>query len=304
MARTKKFSASRPAKNNPIPYTDHLRKVYEFATAERTVRSGGVAETLTNVDIMVRKQFEAGVSGKTLAQRDYLQLAQFADVARGEHIRERCEYWSEVKARNQRIIDQACAAKVPIPRVLPHPDDIIVDWKDGVQIPGPMDDAEWKKFDETVRVRNALFLQQAMENAINGVRLHDRPTLGAAGLLGYLLNRLLPPSLRLSDFEWIERVDRLSRLSKRDALKQCRAAWRIAGARAARGKLFGTREMLLPMLDALKDLVDAGLRQKADPQGYEEALHAMVAAADEFRRSAPKLNLFKSGESYDEEGAA
>lgn len=213
MARTKKYSASHPAKDNAIPYTDHLRKVHEFATAERSVRSGGVTETLTNADIMLRKQFEAGIAGKSFAQRDYLHQTQLAATVRQEYVRERCEYWSGVKASNQRRIDQARAAKLSSPRVRPHPDDIIIDWEDGVRIPGPMDDGEWKKFDETVRVRDALFLQQAMENAINGVRLRDRPTLGAPGLLGYLLNGLLPPSLRMSDVEWMDRVDRLSRLS-------------------------------------------------------------------------------------------
>jgi hypothetical protein len=301
MAQSRKSHLSRAAKAAPVPFSDHQKKVYDFATAERTVRSGGVTETLSNVDIMLRKQFEAGVAGKTLAQRDYIHQFQLAEDARRAHIEEKCVFWSEVKARHRRIIDKARAEKAPIPRVLPHPDDIIIDWANGVRIPGPIDEADYKKFDETVRMRDALFVQQAMEDCINGIRLRDRPTMGGAGLLGYLLNQLLPPSFRMTDYQWIDRVERLSRLSKRDSLKDCRAAWQKVGARVARGRQFGTREKLIPMLDALKDLVDAGLQQKADPQGYEEALHACVMATDDFRRSAPQLKLVTPATSGDEE---
>ncbi len=301
MAQSAKPRLSRAAKAGHAPYSDHQKKVYDFATAERTVRSGGVTETLSNIDIMTRKQFEAGISGKTLAQRDYIHGFQMAQEARRAHIEEQCTLLSVVKARHQRIIDKARAEKAPIPRVLPHPDDILIDWTNGVRLPGPLDEVDWKRFDQTVRMRDALFVQQAMEDCINRIRLLDRPTLGAAGLLGYLLNQLLPPSLRMTDFQWMDRVDRLSRLSTRDCLKDCRAAWRKAGVVVARGKQFGTREKLTPMLAALRDLVDAGMQQKGDPQGYEEALHACVVATDEFRRSAPQLKLVKSETTGDKE---
>ncbi|NJN35768.1 MAG: hypothetical protein HC794_00405 [Nitrospiraceae bacterium] len=304
MAQYAKPRLSRAVKTSPAPYSEHQKKVYDFATAERTVRSGGVTETLSNIDIMVRKQFEAGVSGKTLAQRDYIREFQLAQEARRAHIEEQCIFWSEVKAKHQRVIDNARAERVPIPWVLPHPDDIIIDWTNGVRLPGPLDEVDWKRFDQTVRMRDALFVQQAMEDCVNGIRLRDRPTLGAAGLLGFLLNQLLPPSLRLTDFQWIEKVDRLSRLSTRDCLKDCRAAWRKAGVMVARGKQFGTREKLTPMLAALRDLVDAGLQQKADPQGYEEALQACALATDDFRRSAPKMNLMTSKTTGDKESCA
>ena len=143
-----------PVKDTSILYSDHQKKIYEFATAERTVRSGGVTETLSNVDIMLRKQFEAGVSGKTLAQRDYIRQFQQAEDARRTEIESRCALWSGVKARHQAIIDRAHAAQAPVPRVLPHPDDIIIDWTDGIRLPGPVDETDWKKFDETVRLRD------------------------------------------------------------------------------------------------------------------------------------------------------
>lgn len=304
MSRTNKPNADRSTKGTAVPYTNHLKKVVEFANSERSVRSGGVTETLSNIDIMIRKQFEAGLSGKTLAQRDYIELVQRAELARSAHIKDQCERWTKIKEAHQGIIDRAKAAKSPIPRVLPHPDDILVDWSSGVRIPGPIDDEDWKRFDQTVRMRDALFVQQAMEDCLNGVRLGNRPTLGGAGLLGYFFNETLPPSLRMSEFAWIDRVGRLSRLSKRDILKQSRASWRALGVRVARGKQFGTAEKLKPMLSAMFDLAKACLNQKSDPNGYEEALQDCAIAINEFRASAPKANGTHRKDAQDEESAA
>jgi hypothetical protein len=304
MSRSKKLNTNRPAKGAVIPYTDHLKKVIDFANSERTVRSGGVTETLSNIDIMVRKQFEAGLAGKTLAQRDYIDLVQRAEQARSGYINDQCERWTRIKEANQRIMDLAKAANAPIPRVLPHPDDILIDWANGVRVPGPIDEEDWMRFDQTVRIRDALFVQQAMEDCLNGVRLGDRPTLGGAGLLGYFFNETLPPSLRMSNFAWIDRVDKLSRLSQRDLLKRCRAAWWALGVRAARGKHFGSVEKLKPTLTAMYDLAKACLNQKSDPQGYEESLKDCAFAITEFRASASKVKGVGLRDAENEESAA
>lgn len=128
-----------------------------------------------------------------------------------------------------------------------------------------------------------------MEDCVKGVRLRDRPAAGSPGILGFHLNSLLPPSLRMSDRCWMDRVGKLSLLSKRDILKECKAAWRRAGARVLRGQQFGRPDELMRMLHALHDMVETGQHKTANPQRYEEAIHACVIATDAFRRSAPKL---------------
>jgi hypothetical protein len=299
MARPRNPNPSRPARASVPPYTDQLRKFYEFASTERLVRSGGITETLTNADIMLRKQFEAGVAGKTLAQRDYLHQVRLAEQARREHLDAECAFWSRVKEAHQRQIDQDLAAKKPRPRVLPHPDDIIIDWSNGVRIIGPVDEEALTRYEHGIRVRDALFVQQAMEDCVNGVRIKDRPTLGAPGLLAFFLNELLPPSLRMSEFDWIHRVDRLSRLSQRDVLKACRKAWRSAGVTVVRGQTFGSREKLMPMLHTSIALTKAAMRQKADPQGYEASIEACAMAMMEFRNSAQRVKAKASGRHAD-----
>lgn len=304
MPRSKKPNADRPARGADTPYTDHMKNVLDFANSERTVRSGGVTETLSNIDIMVRKQFEAGLAGKTLAQRDYIDLVHRAERARNAHTKDQCERWSVIKDVHQRMIAQAKTAGAPIPRLLPHPDDILIDWSNGVRIVGPIDEEDWEHFDQTVRMRDALFLQQAMEDCLNGVRLLNRPSLGGAGVLGFFLNSTLPPSLRMSDYDWMDRTERLSRLSQRDVLKRCRSAWWALGVRVARGKQLGTAEKLQPMLAAMFELAQARLNQKSDPAGYEDALEACAIAIRQFGASAPPMRGIGGRDSEDEEGAA
>jgi len=296
MARSKKPGTAGTGRNDTAPpYTDQKKKTYEFASTRRPAKIGGVIEKLTNREIMERSQFQSGMAGNSVAQRDYLRRADEAEEARREHIDAQCTFWSQVKAKHQRVIDEARAAKQPIPRVLPHPDDITIDWENGVRIPGPIDEDEWKRFNETVLMRDALYVQQAMEDAVNGVSMRDRPTLGAPGLLALVLNQTLPPSFRQSESDWGVWVDRLTRHSQRDLLRQSGAAWKAAvGARVSRGKQFGTREKLEPMLYATRDMMDAYKTREDDPQGYDEAIDATARAMMEFARSAPKLTSAKA----------
>ncbi len=290
MTRSPKRSKSAsPAGATPLPYTDQQRQTYEFATTKRSVRSGGITERLTIFEILFRKQVESGLAGSPIAQWDSLRRAEIAVHARRLQIEVECEVWQRIKAENQQIIDQARAAKTPIPRVPPHPDDIFIDWKNGVRVVGPRSEEQWKTYDGQVRFRDALFLQQAMEDADNGVPVGDRPSKGAALVLAiYINDKLLPPSLRLSVVDVLDKTFSLLRLTRREALVRCRETWRTMGLRAARGKRFGTVETLLPMLDAVGSMVVAHSNRDDDPLGYEEAILTATDAINAHAISAPK----------------
>lgn len=99
----------------------------------------------------------------------------------------------------------------------------------------------------------------------------------------------------------VDRIDRLSRLSKRDLLKRCRSAWWALGVRVARGRQFGSAEKLKPMLTSMYVLSKACLNQKSDPEGYEDALEDCAVAIGEFRASAPKLKIVGESGADDQE---
>lgn len=302
MARLKKHGTAGSRRNDTsLPYTEEQKRTYEFASTRRPAKIGGVIEKLSNREIMERSQFQSGIAGNSVSQRDYLHRVEEAEAARREYIDAQCTFWSQVKVKNQRAIEEAKASQLTVPRVLPHPDDITIDWENGVRIPGPIDDEEWKRFNETVLLRDALYVQQAMEDAVNTVPMRDRPTLGAPGLLALVLNNLLPRSLRHNESDWFHLVYRLSRLSKRALLIQCGAAWKAAGPRVPRGKQFGTREKLEQMLYATRDMLKAYTTREDDPQGYDDAIYATARSMMEFKQSAPKLKSAKAGESKKKE---
>jgi hypothetical protein len=287
MARSKKSGIAGSGRNNtPLPYTEQQRKTHEFASMRRTVKTGATTEKLTNYQIMERKQFESGLSGNSVSQRDYLRRVELAEEARREDVQARCLMWGHIKAKSQQAIDQARASGAPIPRVLPHPDDVIIDWESGPRFLGPIDEDEWKLFKQTLDLRDLLYLQQAMEDALDHVPTRNRPSQGGALVLAMFLNQMMAPSLRLSESEEFWRVYELRALPKRQLLLDCRKAWRRFGATAARGQRFGTAETIFPMLRALMGAIKAHKVIEDDPLGFEEAIQTATTATGAFINSA------------------
>ncbi|MCU0732929.1 MAG: hypothetical protein MUE84_15265 [Hyphomonas sp.] len=287
MSKAKKPGEPGSGRNSTsLPYTDERKQTHAFASMRRTVRTGATSEMLTNYEIMERKQFESGLAGNSVSQRDYLRRAEVAAEARREDVATRCFIWSRIKAQNQRVIDQALASGAPVPKVLPHPDDVVIDWEDGPRLLGPVDEIGWQLSKRTADLRDLLYVQQAMEDAEDGVPMRYRPRHGGALMFAIFLNRMIAPSFRLSDSAELWRVYELKRVPKRQLLLDCRKAWREFGAGAVRGQRFGTAEALLPMLRSLMDAAKAFCHLRDDPLGYEDAIQSSAIAIADFISSA------------------
>jgi hypothetical protein len=153
MARPRKpGNADSAGGNTSLPYTEQQKKIHAFANVRRTVRTGGTTEKLSNYEIMMRKQFESGICGNSVSQRDYLRRVELAEEARRIHIEMECAAWERINAHQQGIYDQARTSKATIPPVLPHPDDVVIDWDNGVRILGPMTEVQWKLSGNLARI--------------------------------------------------------------------------------------------------------------------------------------------------------
>lgn len=301
MARFKKPGTPRaPYSAQVPPFNDHMRQLYAFATTKRMVRSGGVAKELTHYELVRHKQLETAMAGNSVAQRDVLRQSELAILSREQFVESECETWTRIKDRHQKILDDAHAAKAPLPRVLPHPADIHIDWANGVTIRGPMDEEGWKRIDGLAKFRDALFVQQIMEDADDRVPMDERPSQGAALIHGMLINKRLPASFQMTDFEVDMRIFFLQRLSKREAFVRCREAWKAAGGRVPRGQHYGTLEKLILLNDAEADLCNALGRGNLDQLELEELVEAFIQAIRTFLASAPKRKgsrtKFQAGE--------
>ena len=291
MARSKKPTTSRFGWDAAIPpYTDQKRQFYEFTTAKRAVRIGGEMKMMSNTELVNLKQLEAALAGNSIAQRDHQRQAEESILAREHSVRTQCEMWTAYKEMVQQAIDRARVRNEPHPHELPHPADVLIDWAEGVTIAGPTDEAGLKRWQGLVHFRDALFVQQIMEDADNRVPMEERLTTGAALVHGMLINRRLPLSLQLSEAELELRLFGLRRLSKREAFVRCREVWKVAGAgrQIPRGRHYGTLEKLIPMIEAEAALCNAVRRETVDAPALEKLIEAFMLAIQDFVASVPK----------------
>ncbi len=287
MSKSRKPGAAGAGRNRTsLLYTEQRKRTYEFAATRRKVRIGDSTKSMTSFEIMELKQYELGVAGNSIAQRDYLLRAELAEEARRAHVEADCLYWSAMKARNQRAIDQARAAGTPLPRVLPHPDDVVIDWENGPKFLGPRVEQEYASYKQAADLRDLLYLQQAMEDALDGVPMRHRPRQDGALIQAMVLNQMMAPSLKLSEDQEFHRICHLKYLPQRQLLKDCRIAWRKFGAVAPRGRRYGTLEALGPMLRTLAGVIKAHQAVEDDPLCYEEAIQTAAEAAGAFIASA------------------
>ena len=115
------------------------------------------------------------------------------------------------------------------PALLPHPDDVVIDDETGVRFIGPVDEAQAAKLDETIKVRDILIMQDALDRCLaEDPDGDDQP--GSALLLAMILDKSVPARFRLAKAEWSERMIRYNRMPTRALLKTVYGAWKALGA--------------------------------------------------------------------------
>ena len=122
-----------------MPFTDMMKQTHDFITSRRRIRTSAGTEVVLNYEIMQRKQFESGVAGNSVSQRDFIDRGERAERALVEHVKQQCALWTHIKEQQQKILCDMQASGSTDPGPLPHPDDILIDPRKGVQILGPMD---------------------------------------------------------------------------------------------------------------------------------------------------------------------
>lgn len=223
--------------------------------AERliTVREGDRTRETTTIEAILRAQTKSAAGGNAYAQKHIIERydraarAKQADVAefiaKAEGYIERC--------RSEIAEAEACGA--PPPRLLPHPDDIVIDRETGVRILGPIDEDEAAKVEETCRMRDALLMQEALDHRLADEVRAMNPSYepGLSLVFAQLLDRCVPPRMRLSDGEMLRRMERYEGTSKRALLKMVGQAWHAPGAAPCRGKVMPPPSFAEELIEAL-----------------------------------------------------
>lgn len=142
--------------------------------------------------------------------------------------------------------------------------DELIDYEKGVTIIGPLNERELAQLQETMRVRDVLIMQDALDRRQWDTKdtgdSRDGP--GTAILFALLINQRLPQRYKLSDTQIEMRMMCHDTLSKRELLKQLYRAWQAIGAAAHRGKTFPPLRFAKQLIEQLGDYLTQPLAMR------------------------------------------
>jgi hypothetical protein len=231
------------------PPTDLDRIIAEIAGRDISLRVGGEAQSMTMLQALFFKIMESGLSGNSYSQRLAMRLIADSEAAVRAEQAERAENWRNYQRTKRAEIEEAKCRGEPEPVLYPHPDDIIIEDDDTVRIPGPIDEAEARKFNDLIRLRDLLLLQDHYEQR-KGVLPEGED--GSGLLLATFLNYLLPERLQLSDSEIAAVAFQPPRQTKRELQAILYREWRaLVGPQIRRGVTLPPQRIVEPRLKLL-----------------------------------------------------
>ncbi|RWP02504.1 MAG: hypothetical protein EOQ98_04650 [Mesorhizobium sp.] len=233
--------AGRPRKAAPdlsMAEQPMLSAALKGANKKIAVREGGKTIEIPAREAIVQTVILNALKGNARSQGLAMDLFRTADEANAREIRQRNEIWERYKAQTTAELVDAKERGEPEPRILPHPDDIVIDSRTGPKFLGPLDDDEQQELERTLHLREFLIMQDALDQRssfrADGTLFNDP---GAAMLLAMLAEKGIPPRLRLSELEWVHKQFKYEGMSKRNLLKLLFTAWRKVGCPRPRGYL-------------------------------------------------------------------
>jgi hypothetical protein len=203
------------------------------------VREGDKTQQLPGIEAAFRAQYASGLRGNAYSLKHIIERYEWAEREHRQHRMNEIEIWQGIVADKRRAIAEAEAKGEPPPVSLPHPDDVVIDYEKGVKFIGPFDEAGVARLNETLRLRDVLLMQDALDRRLMNENCEDpldRP--GSALAFALFHNNHVPDRFKLSDVQISIRMGRYQAMTKRTLLKEVYNAWRAMGARPRRGKTF------------------------------------------------------------------
>lgn len=238
------------------------------------------------------KQSEVALKGSPYAMRRMLEMDQRATACAAEERRLRRETWVRIKHVQEQRYAAAIAKGEDPEFILPHPDDIEIDAEDARLI-GPSDQAGLAACRKSMKLRDLLFLQHALEERLRNVRLKaDRDTDRSTSplLFACFLNQILPRRFQLSPAQELDALWKATtRFTKRQLLTLCHRGWSELGLHLPRGAT-------LPGFGACLSYLDITLATVTKVQQAEGSRAAIEDAVEDGRqRIFEELPLGEAG---------
>lgn len=195
MGRKRKQKA-KPLLQGPLPTLAALR-----AEALRLipVREGENRQEISTIEAVIRSMARSAIQGGVFAQRTFLELQMAEDERQAEKKRKAFEFWRDYTTQARAEIHDALARGRTVPKLLPHPDDIELDYENlAVRILGPANEEEAAQTKRLERVRDLLFEMMLYHEERGSVDDEDIANwrVGFWWLHYVMVERQLPPRLR------------------------------------------------------------------------------------------------------------
>lgn len=255
----------RPKDTMRVPKSDRSANALALKAADRlvTVREGEERRQVPAIEAVLLAQIGAATRGNAYAQKHFIERYDWAERERRQKVAEEAGFWKEYVARQREAIDEAKRRGEALPEQLPHPDDVFIDDEKGVRIIGPVNEDELRKLEETLKFRDALIIQDALDQ-----RESDKPTSkdplehpGSALVFMHVLNMCVPDRHKLTDVDIIQRMGHYSTMPKRLLLRELYRSWRAIGIPACRGATFPSLGVAKAVVERINDHLEGDCRQ-------------------------------------------
>lgn len=167
------------------------------------LQENGKRVTLSAGQAVLRSLVVEGVKGGRLAKRQVYELLRREEREAAERAVERYKYWADFKAQGEALIQKCRTEKRPVPKIYPHPDDILLDEANvGVHFFGPQSADQAIPYIRGALTRDWLLAVAVLKGAYGskadsgGVQGEARSSIQT---FVHLIDGALPPSLQRSD---------------------------------------------------------------------------------------------------------
>lgn len=191
---------------------------------ELQLQENGKRVTLSAGQAALRSFVLEGIKGGRLAKRQVYEFLRREEREATERAVERYKYWADFKAQGEALIRKCRTEKRPVPKIYPHPDDILLDEANaGVHFLGPQSADQAIPYIRGALTRDWLLAVAVSKGAYGreadsgGVQDEARSSIQT---FVHLIEGALPPSFQRSDSETAVFLSNLIGLGKRQLRSQ------------------------------------------------------------------------------------
>jgi len=131
------------------------RLILEEAYRPVTIREGNEVFEIPAIQAVMRAMGVAAMKGNRLSQKNLAEMVQRVEAAEKASRMEGLENFLDYKIKWTEEIERCQRAGLPDPAPLPHPDDVILDFREGTtKIRGPITKEEKVEWDKRLQRRN------------------------------------------------------------------------------------------------------------------------------------------------------